>query len=203
MQSQSIEIIGGLNKNVFFDRGGGARFNSSYTSELGFVGRIGLDIKLDWLQTRFTLSFDKYSGKLTAHDGGQAGSYTTTADIDKSIISFGFFPINFKIIKRIDLNFGIEQSILIHERFNGTNSGYMIGGSTWDYNLEDRFDKYSSKGYFGLRGRLAYDFNLTDNLILSPQYSFYYGLSNEFIEFPEYTKSMRHYFCIGLEKKIK
>ncbi len=96
--SQSIEVVGGLNKNVFFDYWDGeARFNSSYTSELGFVGRIGLDIKLDWLKTRFTLSFDKYSGKLIASDGGQAGSHTTIADIDKSIISFGFFPINFNV----------------------------------------------------------------------------------------------------------
>jgi hypothetical protein len=32
---------------------------------------------------------------------------------------------------------------------------------------------------------------------------YYFGLSNEFIEFPRYTKSMRPNFCIGIKKKLK
>ena len=203
--SQDIELIGGINKNDFFDFQQNERhFSSSYNSDYGYAIRIGIEnIKIDRLTLRFTLGFDKYGGELTASDGGLGGGYTTDAKIDKSIISLGVFPLNFKIIDRIDLNFGFEISGLISENFSGTSSGWLMGEPYWSYDLNDKYDRFSSNTYFGLRGRIAYDFNISDKLAISPQYSYYFGLSNEFDEFPEATKSMRHYFCIGLQRKIK
>jgi hypothetical protein len=203
--SQNIEIIGALNQNNFFDfQQNEGHFSSSYKSDNGYALRVGLeDIKVDWLTLRFTLSYDKYGGELKASDGGLGGGYTTNAKIDKSVISLGVFPVNFKIIDRIDLNFGFELSSLIIENFSGTSSVWLLGEPDWSYDLNDKYDRYSSKTYFGLRGRIAYDFNISDKLAISPQYSYYFGLSNEFDEFPEATKSMRHYFCIGLQRKIK
>jgi hypothetical protein len=55
---------------------------------------------------------------------------------------------------------------------------------------------------FGLRLRLAYTIPLSETIFISPQYSFYYGLTNEFKEFPEITKSYRHYLLIGIGKKM-
>jgi hypothetical protein len=203
--SQNLELVGGLNKNTFFDfQQDEGHFVSSYNSDLGYAIRIGIeDIKVDWLTLRLTLSYDKYGGKLKASNGGLSYGYTTIAEIDKSIISLGIFPINFKIIDRIDLNLGFEMSGLINETFNGTSSGWTMGEPGWSYDLNDKYDRYSAKTYFGLRGRIAYDFNLSDKLAISPQYSYYFGLSNEFDEFPEATKSMRHFFCVGLQRKIK
>jgi hypothetical protein len=203
--SQNLEIIGGLNKNSFFDfQQNEGHFSSSYNSDYGYAIRIGIEnIKVDWLTLRFTLTYDKYGGELEASDGGLGGGYTTNVTIDKSIISLGVFPINFKIIDRIDLNFGFEMGGLLNESFSGTSSGWLMGEPGWSYDLNDKYDRYSAKTYFGLRGRIAYDFKISDKLAISPQYSYYFGLSNEFDEFPEATKSMRHYFCIGLQRKIK
>jgi len=203
--SQNIEIIGGLNKNNFFDfKQNEGHFSSSYDSDYGYTIRIGIEnIKVDKLILRFILSYCKYGGELTASDGGLGGGYTTKARIDKSVISIGVFPINFKIIDRIDLNFGFELSGLISDDFRGTSSGWLMGRSEWSYDLNDKYNRFSSKTYFGLRGRIAYDFYFTNILTISPQYSYYFGLSNEFYEFPKVTKSMRHYFCIGLQIKIK
>lgn len=203
--SQNLEVIGGLNKNHFFDfQQNEGHFSSSYYSNYGYTLRIGVDdIKVDWLTLRFTLSYDKYGGELKASDGGMGGGYTTNAKIDKSVISLGVFPVNFKIIDRIDLNFGFEIAGLINENYSGTSSGWNMGNPDWSYDLNEKYDRYSSKIYFGLRGRIAYDFNISDKLSISPQYSYYLGLSNEFDEFPEATKSMRHYFCIGLQRKLK
>jgi hypothetical protein len=203
--SQKVEIIGGLNKNVFFDfQQNEGHFNSSYIPDYDYAIRIGIEnIKVDWLTLRFTLGFDKYGGEVTASDGGLGGGYTTEAKIDKSDISLGVFPLNFKIINRIDLNFGFEFSGLISENYSGTSSGWIMGEPDWSYDLNDKYDRFSSKTYFGLRGRIAYDCNISDKLAISPQYSYYFGLSNEFDEFPESTNSMRHYFCIGIQGKIK
>lgn len=203
--SQSIEVMGGLTRNVLFDKhNNSGHYSSSYTSESGYSFGIGIeDVKVDWLTLRFTLSYDKYGGKLKASDGSMAGGYTTNADIDKSIISAGIYPFNFKLFKKLDLNLGFEYARLISESFSGVRYGWMIGEPDWSANLEDSYDKYSATNYFGLRVRLAYDINITEEIIVSPQYSFYRGFSSEFIEFPRETRSNRHYFCIGIQKKLK
>ena len=201
--SQDIEFIGGVNKNDFFDFQDEGQFSSSYNSGYGYAIRFGIEnIIVDSVPFRFTLGFDKYGGELTTSDGGLGSRYTTDARIDKSVFSLGIFPLNFKIINRIDLNFGFEFSMLISEKYSGTSSGWIMG-QPWSYELNEEYESFSSKTNFGLRGRIAYDFNLTDKLAISPQYSYYFGLSNEFDVFPKATKSMRHYFSIGIQRKIK
>jgi hypothetical protein len=205
LYSQNITFYGGVNNNIFHDNiHNNPHHNSSYKSEVGYFAGIGLDsIKVDWMTVYFTLQLDKYGGELKVSDGGLGGGYSTEATIDKWIISLGIYPINFKLFHKIDLNFGFEISRLIHENFNGTAGGWLMGQPGWSYYLEDRYDRYSSKTYFGFKGRIAYDINLPKSIIISPQYSFYYGLSYEFQEHPEDTKSQRHYFCIMIKKKIK
>lgn len=203
--SQNIEVIGGLNKNIFFDlQQKEGHYSSSYNPDYGYAIRFGVeDIKVDWMTFRFTLGYDKYGGEFTVSDGGQGGGSTTEAVIDKSVISLSVFPLNFKIINRIDLNFGLEFSGLIRENFSGTRSGWILGEPDWSYGLKEKHERFSAKTYFGLSGRIAYDFNISDRLAISPQYSYYFGLSNEFDEFPEATKSMRHYFCVGIQRTLK
>jgi hypothetical protein len=202
---QKLEMFGGANNNMFHNyHNNEGHFMSSYNSDFGFTAGFGLDsIRIDWLTFRFTLQFDKYAGKLEASDGGLGSGFTTIAKVDKSVISLGIFPINFRILKRIDLNFGLIISRLIDESFNGTSSGWIMNQPNWSYNLQDKYNQYSSATYFGFQGRIAYDFKLSKLIWISPQYIYYFGLSNEFVEFPEDTKSMRHYFCIGIKKKFK
>lgn len=200
--SQNIEIVGGLNKNLFFNfRQRKGHYNSSYKSDYGNTFRVGIEnIKIYDVNMRFTLGYDNYSGKIRVSDGGLSGGYSTNTTVEKSIISFGVFPINFKILNKIDLNFGFEFAGLIYKNLTGKSSMWSIGKPDRNYDLNKN---YSAKTYFGLRGRIAYDFNISDKLIISPQYSYYFGLSNEFDKFPKTTKSMRHYFCIGFQKSLK
>ena len=132
-----------------------------------------------------------------------AGGNTANIEIEKSLISLGIFPVNFRILNSIDINVGVEISRLIHEKFNGTESGWAMYFPNWENTLQDEYERYSSLNYAGFIGRVAYDFNLTETIAISPQYSFYYSILNEFDEFPVDTRSMRHMFCIGIEKKLK
>lgn len=202
---QKIELFGGPNRNTFHNIGeASAHFDSSYKSGSGFFAGIGVDsVKVDWMTLRFTLQFEKFSGELEASGGGQGGGYSTQASIDKSMITLGIFPFNFRILKRVDLNFGLEISRLIDESFNGTTGGWLWGQPTWSENLEDKYSRFSSLSYFGIKGRISYDFSLTHSISISPQLSYYYGLSSEFNEPPTQTKSMRYSFGIGLKKKLK
>ncbi len=198
---QKIELFGGANKNLFHDFNySQGHFNSSYESDFGFTAGVALDsIKIDWQTVRLTLQFDKYGGKFFASDGGLSSGNSTSATIEKTVISLGAFPINFRIIKRIDLNFGLIISRLIDETCTGTISGWTTYQPNWSYNLQDKYNRYSSSIYFGLQGRIAYNFKISKSIRISPQYLYYFGLSKEFVEFPEVTKSMRHYICIGLK----
>lgn len=201
---QQLEFFGGVNNNVFHDyRKNEGHYKSSYESDYGFSVGVGLDsIKINSLKLRFILQFDKYKGKLEASDGGLGGSYTTFANIDKSIISLVFFPVNIKIIRKIDLNFGAVFSKLIYETYEGTNSGWQINKPNWSYKIEDKFNRYNSSLYFGLQARVAYDFLLSNSIAITPQYLHYFGITNEFIEFPKNTKSLRNYFFVSVKKKL-
>jgi len=200
--SQNIELIGGINRNNFYDfeRNEG-HYQSSYKSEYGYTFRIGLeDIKFDKLNLRFTLSYDKYGGKIDVSDGGNGGGYTTIANINKSIISLGVYPLNFRIKNKLDLNFGFEISRLIIDQFEGQYNFWLMNwGSSYE-KLNEKYDRFNTRNYFGIIGRIAYDFNINENLILSPQYSYYLGLGSEFEEFPRGTKSMRQYLSVGIQR---
>lgn len=209
LHSQPMDIYGGANRNMYFGVNNSGHFNANYQPGNGFSAGIGIDsIKVDWLMMRFSLQFDRYNGNFTASDGGLGGGYTTTANVEKSVISLGAFPLNFSIKKRLDLNFGIEISRLINESFSGnyyswmmesTPSGMQAVGKSEDLNT--LYKSFSSRNNIGLKARMAYDIALTKRLCLVPQYAYYFGLSKEFIRFPEATKSMRHYFCLGIKRK--
>lgn len=200
---QNLEFVGGVNRNAFFDYGNeSVQFSSEYESKYGYTIGIGInDLKIDETNLRFTLSFDSYCGNLDVRDGGKVGSYSTSASVKKSIISLGIFPINFKIRKKIDFSFGFEISRLLIENVTGVIKEYSFANLN-SYLIEDKFNRYNSLGYFGLRARVGYNLDLTTRFALVPQYSFYYGIGNEFVEFPNSTKSLRNYFCIGVNMKI-
>ncbi|MGM0650128.1 MAG: hypothetical protein ACQES1_06425 [Bacteroidota bacterium] len=203
-----IELHAGVCKNYFHDyMSNDGHYQSSYNpSCIGYSFGVGIEnIKVDSLTMRFTLSYDIYTGEIEVNDGGLGSGHTTTGTINKSVISIGVYPLNFKILKKIDLNFGCEISGLVYENNTGTISGWSMGQpyNVWSYDLEDRYDRFSSLVHFGLKSRVAYDIEIAENLLIFPQYAFYYGISSEFKEFPEATKSIRHYFCIGLQRTLK
>jgi len=190
--------MGGVNKNNFFDYAEGGHYRSAYHYGYGYVLKAGIDgIKTDKLRWRFTLGYERYSGELHVGDGGLGGGHITKASIEKSVISAGVFPLNFTIFKRIDLNAGVEYSALLQENFSGTFHVWSIISPGTARDLHELYTDYSAKSCIGVIGRIAYNINISDKLILSPQYSFYYGLSEEFREFPRETRSLRHQFGVA------
>ncbi len=202
--SQNLEVIGGVNYNRFFNfKEETPHFSSTYNTDLGYVIKFAIDdIKFEGQKLRFTLGYEKYGGEVQVNDGGLGGGYGVNTEINKSVLSLGIYPFNFKILKRIDFNLGIEVSGLLNETYKGTSGGWQAGEPNVNIDLNEKYDRFSSWMYIGISARIAYDIKIAENWAISPQYSYYLGLSNEFIEFPEFTKSMRHYFCIGIQKTL-
>jgi hypothetical protein len=203
LTGQSLELFGGVNLNNFHEKqSDDGHYQSSYASDLGFVAGIGYDFKVDSFRMRMTLLYESYAGEVAASDGGNGGGYFIEADVKKSVIALGLYPLTLNITDRLSVNAGFEFSILTNEDFSGTYNRWTFGQPTITTDLEEEYDKFSSSLQYGIRLRIAYDIPLSSTLSLTPQYGLYYGLSNEFDEFPETTKSTRHYLMVGLKKII-
>jgi len=202
--AQNIEIIGGIGKNNFFnwESNEEAHFSSSYNPGITYSFTVAFEgISLDTiLDLRLSLSYVHYSGKLNVNNSGLGGNQNTVTEVNKSVISFGIIPLNFKIKKRVDLNIGMEISWLLNENLKGTFNSSYIDQSGHHTDINEKYDRFSKKSYLGVRVRLAYDINLNERIIISPQYTYYHGIEEEFKS--PFTKSMRQYFSIGIQKKL-
>ncbi len=204
--SQRVEVYGGLNNNRFYDfKKEDPHFNSQYSPDWGGIAGIGIsDLSAGWHKLRLTLSFEKYGGNINVYGGGLGAGSRIVVDMRKSVLALGVYPVNFSVIHRFDINIGIKISGLISESYEGKlYSGSSTGQSDTSYNLHDKYGRLSSSFVIGLEGRLAYNIKLSENYFLVPQYAFYLGLSQEFSDALKEVKSMRHYFCIGIVKKLK
>lgn len=200
--AQSISLIGGVNHNRFFDlEYDGGHSSSSYDSGQGISMQLAMDdIALEWLPLRFTLGYDSYAGDLVVRSGGQGGSYTTEATVNKSILSLGVYPLNLKFWNSLRLNVGFEFGWLLNEYFEGEQYGWVMNSDRYRYTIQDKYAQFSASKNYGIKSRIAYDIPLSESWFLSPQYAFYYGLSAEFEQFPTGTRSMRHSILIGISK---
>ncbi len=203
LSGQNLELFSGYISNTFYDTHDvGRHYQSSYKKGSGYNVGLGIDnIMLDKLKCRFTLQFDNYNGGLNVSNGGLGGAYRTDALVSKSLLSVGLFPLNFDIKQKLHLGLGVLFSKLINESVNGTTYTLLMGQEK-ENSIEDIYDNYSSSMTFGVQGRIACDIKLTPEILLTPQYIFHYGLTEEFAYFPTETKSLRHLFCLGLKKSI-
>lgn len=204
--SQRFEVFGGINRNRFFDfREENPHQSSSYLPKNGYSFGFALDsLSVEKMRWRFSLQYDNYAGIFEVSSGGMGGSITTQGDVTKSILGIGIFPLNFRMIKKkIDASFGFLFSVLLDEKFTGTNGGWYTStpssnGGSWSSDIKKGI---SSSSYFGFQGRFAYKIRISQKMHITPQYQFYFGFADEFDE-NYFTKSLRHCLCIGLMRKI-
>ncbi|MFO7669847.1 MAG: hypothetical protein R6W31_09335 [Bacteroidales bacterium] len=87
---QSIDLFGGYSINRLFDFGKDGHIESEYLINPGYIIGIGIeDIKIDWLNLRFTLAYHNYSGEVLEKYSGLASGSTTNVQFAKSTISLG------------------------------------------------------------------------------------------------------------------
>ena len=191
---KNIELSGGMLQNNFRDPFGedALRKETSYTSEWGYSIRFSIDeVQVDWLKMRFTLGYNYLGGSFKSSDGSQGGSFSIDANFNKSLLTLAVYPAH------------LEIGRLLWEDFRGITIASSRGQAIITENVEELYDEFNSKAYFGLNLRFAYDIKITENWALSPQYNLYYGLSQEFYVPPETSRSYQHFFAIGLQRALK
>ena len=202
---QSLEFFGGTSINTFYDfQKNDGHFNSNYEPGWGYTLGIAFDYKglPELYPLRFVLRFDHYSGKLYTRNGGLGGSSSTNANIEKSCIDFGIYPVIIKINKNLKINIGGEFSFLISEKKSG-NRFWHVGPDYGENNLEDEPENLSSDFNFGIVVLITYRTKISEGWYIVPQYQFYWGLTNEFTHIQADTKSIRNYLLIGISKDLR
>ena len=201
--SQNLSLSGGLIHNQFSDyEDQNGHYQSEYENGGGFALGATLDgVRFDSLKLRFSVGLEIYRGAFSASDGGLGSRNTTYADVDKALFTLGFYPINFRILKRIDLNIGLEFGTLLCEKVDG-RSRFSSGFEHSDLAIKDKYPRFNNQFALGAKAAISYDICINDNLTIFPQYAYYFGLLSEFSEFPTKTKSRRQYFSIGVKQTL-
>ncbi len=204
--AQRLELTGGINRNSFFSWVKDDHHSSSeYTSDYGYNVKLAID-KLGGQFNFFRLSigYETYRGKAKVKTGGLGGGSSIYIDTDKSVLSFGIYPFNFEFKKKVHLSLGGEFGWLLNQSYTGTYYSWLMSTSryelsTYDFDNKDpRHKNYNKKTYFGLLGRIAYIFRLSDQWSLLPQYTMYWGWKDEFRGHLSGIKSFRQYASIGV-----
>lgn len=203
--SQQLGIAGGYCINNFYDfHKDEGHFKSNYSQGSGYAFNINLDeVLLDTFIFRFALNFARYDGSIYIRDGGLGGFTTENAYVEKYVVGLTTFPINIKIFKEFKINIGGDFNYLVYSNITGTRISYSAngGGNTIDFKNKspDILKEYN----FGILGRLSYNIRFYKKWYLVPEYNYYWGLTNEFVNFNAKVKSKRNYFMIGVINRIK
>jgi len=164
--AQQVEIVGGINYNMFYNRGGSSSFSTEYkyTNEIGYGLKVAFEnAKINKFKWRVAIGYEKYGGEINAFEDGFGSGNRVEAEIDKSILSLTFYPLNATFFNRLDINLGVEVSNLIGGNYQGIHTiNSSFSSMTIVTDLKKRHASYNSKFNFGLRGRIAYSFNISE-----------------------------------------
>jgi len=199
---QNLSFYAGVNGTVFHNAApGSGHFYSNYQSGLGYTVGIHLDsLKSYWWNIPLSIQFERYGASLEAQDGGLGGTYGVDTRVDKSVLALRVLPLHFNFKRKLHVNFGLQFSLLLKEKIQGTYF-YWLGGQVSQMgDAADQYPRYSRSTYAGAIGQVSYDLIRTKNLVLAPQYGYYFGFSSEFREFPKRTIGMRHFLGIQIRR---
>lgn len=202
LYGQNLSLFAGLIGTALHDyHSFEGHYNSSYQPGLGYSLGGGVDsIDWFWWNIPFNIKFERYGAQLYASDGGLGGNYWVDSRVDKSILTLGIYPLNFRIKPNFKLSLGTEMSYLLAEQLQGKYGSWILGQTPQTGALAEKYPRYSRKIYLGLGANLSYDWPLSPSLVVSPYCTYYFGLSNEFREFPNITKAMRVTLGVALRK---
>lgn len=203
LRAQRQEITFGVNRNHFYDFHKTARsFESKDQNGLSLSWSFdNMDTKK--FPLRASIKLDRYQGDVNIFNGGLGGGVTLDAAVAKHMIAIGLYPLNFKIKRSLNFNFGVEFNALILEKAKGSFSYYQGGSPPISSNipLDDGNTRASNNFGIGVTSRVAYYISMKNGWSLVPQYQIFAGVSDEFRINQSETRSLRHYLAIGLAKK--
>ena len=202
--AQVYDFTAGINLSKLYepDRHDLGHFQSTYNTRPGYTIRFGLN-NVDLLnnRTRVDVTIENYGGYLNVTDGGQGGTYGTEGDVRKTNIALGWSPINLAFGDSLRFTAGLSVSNLLYEKVSGEYHYQIRGIDNRVQDIDKDFELYNSIVLLGARAGLAKTYFVYENFGVNIQYTFDIGLTREFAYYPGVTRSIRHSFTIGFQKR--
>lgn len=208
--AQTLAVSPGVSYGRFYDiRRAEGHFDKEYNPQFGYSFGIEMkDIALDTvIKVGFAVTYQNYGGDFYTRNGGQGGSAYDEGEITKDILGLEFYPINFRLIKKLRLSLGVSLNALLNYKMSGNRNSWIMGTSpsappnSGTTELND-IDGLVKPYYWGLNSCVGYEFEI-GKIIIEPRYNFYVGLSEEFDRLQAGTKSMRQSIQLSIGYKIK
>ena len=203
--AQSLEFSVGYTRNRFYDwHKETPYFETKYPAGNGYSISVSIDdIDTKIHPLRFSLRLTNYKGKFKINSGVKKSSSFTNAQIERYSLEAIIYPLNIEIFHNFRFSFGGVINYILQSKINGYQNQYdMISGYSSDVIDENIIDP-DVLFFLGIIWRAAYNIKIKNDWIIVPQYLFYLGFSNEFSNIPADIKSYRHYFEIGISRKLK
>ena len=201
----AVEVNGGVNSHRYYDFiRENEEYRSTYDYGRGYNFSVGPRYKdiLDY-DARAILGIERVSGRFDITDNINPISEEAMGEISRTLITLEVDFLNLTFWKGLGINMGIQFNYLLREDTNGRYSKLLDNsGENSYYSLKEESNPFSNKLNLGVITRLEYQIKLEDQLFLCPHYIYLYNILPVFDENFQNTRSMRHYFGLGLMKKI-
>ncbi len=143
-EAQKFDIFAGVNINSLFlnkEKGESSPYSKTENG-LSFEASIGIDKTLTMenipFPVRLSIHIQNYRTSFFANNGGHYGSTYATADVNKTIVGFNFYPIAIKFKRSIFVDLGIQYSRLILDKSTGYyGSGNINMPVVWGHDIKD------------------------------------------------------------------
>lgn len=115
----------------------------------------------------------------------------------------GIYPINLSWFDRLKFSLGAEINYMIYAQQNGYQSTFIISPTTLYSTIDDNSKSVNNSLYIGGVASLSYEFPLSTNWCIAPQFMMYIPMNYEFTSSFYSTVSFRPYLGVALTKKLK
>jgi len=176
--------------------------SSNYTSGSAVCAEISVGFDVASLPGGKFIIFsgiENYKGSFSHSHNGKWQGNGTYGKMEKTNLSLGFFPLNFKILNKVELNIGFQYSVLLDGEAEGEQKSW------YSYNLwpdtTTSFDgaDFIEKEFIGLKLRAKYPIKLSPTTVVSPTITSLIGITSE-IKNAGKPQSIRNYLGVGVSK---
>jgi hypothetical protein len=184
---QRIEVFGGANTHRLRIKDN-RYYPTSYTGEYGYTMGTGLaNIRILRVPVRFTLQAESNQTVFKSSSGGLGGGYTLSVESHRTMITTGFYPLNFRVARHLLLHFGFETSLLVAHQSTLHEHSFSLSGNPPV--KEGYIEKEVARGFlFGFVTEAAWHQRIIEHWFLAPWCRIVLNTTDPFFNIPNETK---------------
>ncbi len=201
LQAQRIECFAGANLHHLrlvkpYSTG------SDVESKVGYTFGVGIsNLRVALIPIRATLHIETTQSSFYHRTGGMGGGYSMEATHDRTLITTGFYPINFRVANNLRIHIGVEGSYLLSQKSSVKEHQFAISnpsGSTTEYNRVD----VGRDSQFGFALEASWHAMIKEHWFLAPWCRFVYNTTDPFINTVYETRMMKTHGGVSLIRRL-